>query len=466
MSGHSLSLHMVGDPAVEWTRQRLPVVALALALTCVAVSSYVGTLPNVPGAFPSLLFSALPFIAHAFVVSSHRLHRGPGYWLILAFGVVNLTINPILGAALSMNLKGFESVPTESAMTTTSILQAAVFVAGIVGYQFSSAPSPRVDFGRPRLSLGVMLLGLGLMGSWLRIDSLGGISAYLSGQSIFEAGEAGEAGWLGLATTVLPPFWVAGWMVIWECRPALFIGLRRWLLILLAILPMFLYSFNRAAVVVTLVSIILAAAVTPEKPIRRGTIVCAGVVLAIGTWVWGEWRSGFWATAGGRRVIMQTDLIAPDRSVWDVWQVYTASLPRAASALEIMLTRDPTLANSFLAAIPGLGRSWRPGSGPLIYNEALYGSGGAVDQILPAFVEAQASAPWVAPILLFIGAGILLRRFEPTAQSSIAQSYFGWYVCIWISSLYVFSVSVVMQIVVFFLWPAVFYWAWRRIGRR
>lgn len=467
MNGPALPLHAVGDPAVDGvTKRRVPVVPLGLALVSAAVSLYAATLPNVVGAFPSLLFVALPFVAHAIAVSSRRFHGGPGYWLILAFGVVNLTINPVLGAVLSMNLKGFDSVPTASAMTTTSVLQAVVFTAGLVGYYSLSAPSPRLSRSRPRLALGVVLLGLGFVGSWLRIDSLGGVSAYLSGQSVFDGGEPGDAGWLGLATTVLPCFWVAGWMVVWDCRPALFVGLRRWLLILVAILPMFLYSFNRAAVVVTLASMVLAATAAPEKPIRRVTIMCAGALLAIGTWIWGEWRNGFWATAGGRRIIMQTDLIAPDRSVWDVWQVYTASLPRAASALEIMVTRDATLLNSFLGAIPGLGRSWRPGSGPLVYNEALYGSGGAVDQILPAFVEAHASLPWVAPILLFLVVGVLLRRFEPTPLSSVAQSYFGWYFCIWILAIYVFSVSVVMQIVVFFLWPALFYWAWRRVVDR
>lgn len=410
----------------------------------------------------ALAATPLPLVVHVLASAGARRH-GAGYWILLAFGIINLTVNPILVAWFGSNLDGLPAEPSSGALSRVAVLSCVAFVSGIFGYYLTPAirGGERRSIEASRRTI-TMFLALGLTGSVLKIGRFGGVSAYLSGSFVLtESGVGGT--WAGLLSTILPPFWLVGCVLLWERYPSFFSGIYRLLLFMAAVAPMALYSYNRAAVVIPVCCLILASTRAPTKRLRRGRAGVWMIGLALVTWVWGEWRRVFLATAGGVRSLDRVGMTGEGRNSWDVWQVYTASQPRTAVILEMMEAQPPTLWNSILSAVPRFGEAWRPGSGPTVFNQALYGPGGSADQILPAIVEAHVALPWVAPVVLFFGVGGILRRLEPRASSSLSDVYFGWYVSIWIASVYFFSISVVLQIVVFFFWPLVVIWGVRRL---
>ena len=399
----------------------------------------------------ALLLAPLPLILHIFVAGGRR-PLGAGYWLILAFGILNVTVNPILVGLLGANLSGLPSEPSTGSLNTVAVLNAVVLCAGLTGYLATpQAPGERAwDAYSGTLPI-VLCLALGAVGAVLKVSRFGGISAYLAGSFMSGQGAPGSS-WVGLASTVLPPFWVSGCVLLWQKYQERVTGLLRIFLFAIAVAPMLLYSYNRAAFMVPAASLVLTSMGSSGRPLRRRGVAMWAGVLSAGAWIWGEWRRVFWATAGGTRSLEQAGISGDGPTVCDVWQVYTAAQPRAAVTLEIMEGHNGTLWSSILAAVPRIGEPWRAGSGPVVFNTSLYGSGGAADQILPTMIEAQATSAWICPIVLFLLVGALLRRLEPSKKRSLFENYFRWYVCIWIASTYVFSVSILLQIVVFFLW--------------
>jgi hypothetical protein len=125
-----------------------------------------------------------------------------------------------------------------------------------------------------------------------------------------------------------------------------------------------------------------------------------------------------------------------------------------------------TLISSVMSPIPILGKGFRDTSGPVVYNHAIYGTSGIDDQI-PAYVAELFGNFHVPGVVAgFIALSLLLAMFESWLQA--VKSTFGafiiQYIAVWGALLAVWSVSVYVQILFYFLGPVYLYLAATHAG--
>jgi hypothetical protein len=120
-----------------------------------------------------------------------------------------------------------------------------------------------------------------------------------------------------------------------------------------------------------------------------------------------------------------------------------------------------TLLASAMSPVPVLGKTFRDGSGPAIFNFALYGVTGIEDQIIPLATELFANfhAPGVLAgfILLAFFLNQAERWFAP-AQSMFA-AFAIQYVAMWGAMMACWSLAIFSQILIYFFVPIYFYLA-------
>lgn len=405
------------------------------------------------------LTSALPFLGMAAVPSLRLGREGtlPGQILTL-FGGVMLVVNPMVVASSDrIFFPRSAFVPDWDDINAAIGLSSVAYVSALLGYLSRGSRSSEREYVRGSsagLTTALVFACLGIVGIVLRVGSLEGLLAYLRGDVTGLA--LGETTLQGLLATVLPPFWTCALLIIWRVRSEQMVGGRRGVLILLAVLPMTLYSYNRAAVAIPLLCL-LAASTQVRRPWPRGLVVVGGFAVGLSALAFGAWRRIMLGTAGGSVSVVQAGLDKPGLSPGQLWQLYSASPQFVASALNALEASGAsnTVLSSVIGAIPYFGTGVRETSGPIIFNKMIYGANGNVDQILPAVAELHWSLPWIGVVVVFLLVGITLRHCSIIYSSTQdpVTLYFAMYLAVWTASLFVFSISIVLQIAVFFLYP-------------
>jgi hypothetical protein len=114
-----------------------------------------------------------------------------------------------------------------------------------------------------------------------------------------------------------------------------------------------------------------------------------------------------------------------------------------------------TLFPSLVEPLPILGRAFREYSGPVIYNEMIYGTREIFDQILPFSGELFLNFNVVGVILGFCGLAAVTRWLQRSFEraSTSLEVYIWQYTAVWVLFLVIGSISVITQILFYFFWP-------------
>lgn len=357
-------------------------------------------------------------------------------------------------------------------------IDTVAYVAFCVGLHFTSGRTATPGqfslltalSSTPSRSFIAVFAGLGLVGLFLTFGSVGRFLEYFSDPAaVVETKEGASIGeFLG---TMLRPFFAFS-LVTWWARVAdgsrkngspwrpVAAGFAAAAGITIANLT---FSFNRGAVVFPLLSLaaIYSLRVRRIPPIRTfvGLACCAPILLAIGSF----------------RANSQLNKVAPnatreiDVSTAEFTEsvlVYSGGPQLTAVFYENLdwgnkLYGGITLISSTFSPIPILGKGFRENAGPVVYNRAIYGSPGVDDQIPPFSAELFGNFHIAGVVVGFAGLSLLLATLESwlVAVRSTFGAFIIHYIAIWGAMLCVWSLSVYVQILFYFLGPVYLYLA-------
>jgi hypothetical protein len=383
--------------------------------------------------------------------------------LLMVFGYENRT------TALS---------PAARSMEGAIVIDTVAYLAFCIGLQYSS--SRRVNPGRfsllPALSrtpgngFVFAFAGLGVLGLFLTFGSPARFLEYFSDPAAVIDNQAG-AGWGDFFGTILRPFFAFA-LVTWWARVAdrnrgegghwrpILIGCVAALGITLANLT---FSFNRGAVVFPLLAMVAVYSTRIRRisPVLTLAAVacCLPLLLALASFR-GNSQLAQIAPTATREVQVSFGDLAENIVVYCGGPQLTAVFYESLGWGD-RLDGGATLFSSAVSPIPILGKEFRDESGPAVYNRAIYGSSGIDDQIPPFASELFGNFHIAGVVAGFVGLSFLLAMFE--SWLLVVESTFGafviQYIAVWGAMLSVWSVSVYVQILFYFLGPVYLYLA-------
>ena len=292
----------------------------------------------------------------------------------------------------------------------------------------------------------LFLLVFGAVGAVSRVLMQGGFATYFSGGGVLLA-DANPL-LIGLAGFA-PPLMTAGALLLWQRLEVhgRSTRLTRACVILLALLPMTTYSYNRGAVVYTALCLVaVLASLRASRPIR----VAFGVtVVAVAALLFGFFRAS----------VINGVEYSDGFDVFAVIQTYGNAPQFGAFAVESSQSRFPggTPIASALAPLPLLGTDYRAVSGTRLYNTFIYPQGQASDQILRFDVEVLLS--WGLPGLIAMAMviGLCVGKLEQLFQESrtVYRRYYAAFAGFVLTATMWLSVQVVSQLIIYFVIPGV-----------
>ena len=402
----------------------------------------------------------------------------------LALLHLKILVVPVLLMTCGYSNKILALTASQTSIEGAIAIDTVAYAAFCVGLHFASGRTPapgqfsllKALGATPSKSFILVFAGLGLAGLFLTFGSVGRFIEYFSDPAaVVETKEGASMGeFLG---TMLRPFFAFA-LVTWWARIAdenrqngslwrpVAAGFAAAAGITVANLT---FSFNRGAVVFPLLSLaaIYSLRVRRIPPVRTsiGLACCVPILLAIGSF----------------RANSQLNRIAPnatreiDVSTAEFTEsvlVYSGGPQLTAVFYENLdwgtkLYGGVTLVSSILSPIPILGKGFREDGGPVVYNRAIYGSSGVDDQIPPFSAELFGNFHVAGVVAGFAGLSLLLASLE--AWLFAVRSTFGafviHYIAVWGAMLCVWSLSVYVQILFYFLGPVYLYLAVTHIRR-
>ncbi|OLT14212.1 hypothetical protein BJF78_19610 [Pseudonocardia sp. CNS-139] len=407
------------------------------------------------------------FVAVQFAVPRARWNGtrafGPGNIAMLLF-TVQLLVLPVLLATGGPSDGDLLVVPEDHAINVAMMLQALAYAGYAAGYAIP-APVPRPSrlIGSPsRMAwYAGLFLAVGLFGLVLAFPTPGDLIAYFSGQGDVFLTEGPST--LGdAAASFFRPFLPFAILIVLAVRIARreprTLTLGDVALGVLAVLASATNDYNRASVAVPVLALLTAYSCTVRR-LKMAHVVVAALLLVGLAYQFGEYRSVYMATQGGRISATDAGITGQDSGFLDSLQLY-ANGPQfwgtVVQEVELSGYRGgETLVGSALLPVPVLGEPYRADSGPVEYNKLIYGRPGVDDQVIGFGAELywNFGAPAVALGYLLLGLGV--RRFDDLLSGTRdpLASYCWAYCGIWLALLTINSISVVSQIAVYFGWP-------------
>jgi hypothetical protein len=472
----------------------------ARAPTWLIVLSYVALLAVLilPDGFeyPAVLAGlfAYPFMQWACPLCRVDLSRPltPLNWALLLF-LLQVVAFPLVVTFAGPAQGTLPYLPTSFAINSAMLLIALSYIAFCLGYQFTArrlkASQPagagradgttttttRVD---PASWPAYVLANFaaGAVGLYCTFGGVEGLVRYFTDPAEHKLALAeAQVSVVGVAGTFLKPFLGFAFIMVW-CVWADRHGregssLRRLvisgLLTLPALLSFATFNYNRGSFIAPLVSM---TAVYLARVQRVSLVALAGFgsaalgfVILIGLYRAGGLGLGELAgDAGARQELTQKLKLA------DEVQVYGQAPQFLGFILEQTdygrhLYLGITLVSSMMYPVPMLGETFRPTSGPSLYNEMIYGKNGGSDQIIPFQGELFLNfhIPGIAAGYWLLGLVTAGLQHAFKRASTALEVYMTLYVSYWILFLIQANPAIVSQIFVFFLWPIYLYVATR-----
>jgi hypothetical protein len=223
------------------------------------------------------------------------------------------------------------------------------------------------------------------------------------------------------------------------------------------------FNYNRGSMLGPILGVAGAFSAHVWRMPLKG-VVLAGVLAVSMAFVFGSYRSGdLKITELSPSAI--ADTWSRDRVV-DFVQIY-ASAPQMSAylmeSLEGTFYYGKTLGPSLVYPIPVLGKPYREASGPVLFNELIYGGGDSLDQIIPLNGELYINFHLAGVVLgnLLLGCFLAWLQGKFVAAPNPVESYAWIMVALW--TVFPGSVSVASQIYVYSFWPIYVYFLVKRV---
>ena len=306
-------------------------------------------------------------------------------------------------------------------------------------------------------------VAIGLIGVVLHFPSLSTVANYFSGRGdVFDASSASLA---DAAGTFLRPFASYGLIALWCVRLARRRRGQRlsmWMdlaLVLGALAVSATFNYNRAAVVVPVIALVATFSLHARR-LPGGVIAIIGLIVLVLAFQFGSYRTIYVGTLGGTVTREQANLTADESSLGDHVQVYGngpqfwAVTVADADRRQFLLGR--TIVGSVMLPVPILGKPFRSSSGTTEYNALVYGQSGVQDQILAVGAELYWNFGVPGVVAGYLLLGWVVRRLDERSRvaSDPLETYTFCFMGVWFVLSVINSISVLAQILVYFLWPA------------
>jgi hypothetical protein len=359
-------------------------------------------------------------------------------------------------------------VPSRESMEGAVAIDLIACAAFCLGLAFVPQRSSMIKIlsTTPSPSVAAFFAVLGLAGFFIVFGSPGRVVEYfLQPPDTTQLPHDVEGNWSGLLGTVLRPF-LAFALIAWWARSV--DGARNsWRPMLAGVaaaigvtLANMTFSFNRAAFVFPVIALVAVYSARTRR-ISPWVAASAAMVLVPLLFALGNYRAKLLAPP--------TAPAGAEASLHEATseiQAYAGGPPLAAIFLDeekwgIHPRFGSTLIASVLSPVPILGKGFRDSNGSSLYNNALYGTSGFEDQIIPFSAELFVNFHALGVLAGFFALGQVLGRAD--AWFAAAGSSFGafaiQYAGMWCATLAVWSLSVFIQIAIYFLCPIYLYCA-------
>jgi hypothetical protein len=419
--------------------------------------------------FPAIPVAQLTFLAVQLAFPQLRWDRrhvlGPANLALLLFGL-QLVVIPAIISVGGLYQGQLTSIPADTYINLALLLQATGYVSYALGHYLATRvrrPRSWWDVDPLLVPLAWCFVAIGLTGVILRFSSLAAVANYFSGRGdVFDSSSASLA---DAAGTFFRPFASYGLIVLWCIRLTRRRGGQRlssWVdvaLVLGALVVSATFNYNRAAVVVPTVALVATFSLH-VRWLRTGAVAVIGLILMVLVFQFGSYRTIYVGTLGGTVTREQANLTDEKSSPGDLVQVY-GNGPQfwavtIADADRRQFLLGKTIVGSLLLPVPVLGKPFRSSSGPAEYNELVYDQPGVADQILAAGAELYWNFGVVGVVGGYLLLGWVVRRLDERSRvtSDPLETYTYCFLGVWFVLVTINSLSVLAQILVYFLWPA------------
>jgi hypothetical protein len=428
----------------------------------------------------------------------------PWNWALFLFGL-QLVILPFSVLVTGPSLGVLPHLPSDTSINLAMVIGAIAFVSFAVTYEVLGRrsriakrtvdlPSTQRNLARSETArrLAPKYLLLGGTGLFLAFGSIGSFLNYFEDPAKYLDLFSFAAHTLaGVSSLFLRPFLGFGLVMLWcdwvdgnsgdaLTRKSVFIAAVTTLAAMLGVIVSYAtFSYNRGAFVVPLISM-LAVLLARGRRVSFGVIAIAGSVL-VAVLLLAPFYAVFRnSDLTGNRTAAElledpaiTDFFADKIDLVDTLQMYASGPQYLGYVLEeshwgAKPYLGSTLFPSIVEPMPVIGRTLAESSGPMIYNQMIYGTSEIFDQIFPfaseMFLNFNIFGVIAGFCFLSLIAFWLQRNFEQ-ARSAL-EVYIWQYVAVWVLFLIMGSISVVTQTLFYFCWPIyLFFYCSRRATR-
>jgi hypothetical protein len=459
-------------------------VALGLGLILLWITTSVIRTTNFD--YPAFLLAGTIYAAVGVACPALRLDiqtlSSPRQWAALAFAL-QLVVVPCFVLIFGPSRGQLTVLPPQSAMNLAVIFLCVTYVvfAAVLGVKPCHGTVVQSQRRRrtskkpfiPSRQTALVFLAAGTVGMILHFHTVGSISAYFSGHE--ELTQLNSSVGLGRAAdTVLRPFFPYGVLILWASsirrnpeRRIIFRSLAYGTVMLLGCAT---FDYNRGAVLVAAVALVGSYS-RHVRRIRPVVLVMGASALFAGASLFGTYRTIYTGTKGGLVSLNAANLANYHTDINREIQVYTNGMVPIGFIVnetdygsKLLLGRS--LIGSVLYPLPRVGSSIRASSGGVIYNEQVYGRAGINDQIIPFIGEMYWNLGLLGIAMAGLTLGVAIRGIQRAYERStdFIHTFIVTYIGVWVAFLIVGSISVLVQIFVYFLWPAAVLLIQRRIG--
>jgi hypothetical protein len=223
------------------------------------------------------------------------------------------------------------------------------------------------------------------------------------------------------------------------------------------------FNYNRGTMLGPLVGLAAAFSVHVRRIPFKGVVLAGALALSL-AFAFGLYRSSD---------LDITELSASAlaeawdaEGVGDFVQMYALAPQMSAyliESLEGTFYYGKTLLPSLVYPVPGLGRPYREASGPVIFNDLIYGETDTRDQIIPLAGELYVNLHLAGVVLGHALLGWLLAWLQGkfSAAPNPVESYAWLMIALW--TVFPGSLSVSSQIYVYSFWPIYVYFVAKRV---
>jgi hypothetical protein len=389
--------------------------------------------------------------------------------MALLLMLLRLVVVPALIATVGAESPMLSQLPSMKSMEEALSITTVAFIAMGIGLSLTPPPPRQVKvrfLPSPSTAFVLAFAVIGAVGFFAQFGSVGRMIEFLTEPAaVTQVKEELDGSWAGAAGSFLRPF-LAFSMIAWWT--ALVDRSRNWKIVTLAGLAVALgvtlanltFSFNRAAFVFPL--IVLASVY--HRRIRRLPFVWIGALGAVAL-------PGLIMLQSYRTNMIDGKEVTQEQLIEDAVEGFSMNIQAYAVGPQYTavfydrlgwgehLYAGSTLIASALSPMPIVGKSFREGSGPILFNRAIYQVEDIVDQILPFDAELFANFHIPGVVGGYLLLGFLLGKSEHwiEAAGSTFTTYALQYGAMWGAMLASWSVSIYAQILIYFFGPVYLY---------